>query len=321
MNSGHPATVLFRTISTSQMRHFFFEKIGSGSWYTLHAFRRTYTLHLLRSVPYYTAADENRCQLHGGNASFRTSPINPPRRHNSLEMENKTRISNDDKEALKSAEDANENRVSASASRVDSGVGTVSSRELDRRSLSSTDSISADKKLVQDALKRYTESIEARGRKFVGERRQRQQMPSGIDRPLDASVEGGMKQKKQKISDNDKPPDASIGGGSKQKKQKTLDIENPLDADVLFGRRDTQRFHPGNVHLRALCETYRNEYESGDREVKAVVKKKIIDEIGAKGGRFLKRRAGETTWYHVDEEVALEKVAFTMRDTRDRKKP
>jgi hypothetical protein len=160
----------------------------------------------------------------------------------------------------------------------------------------SDDSAMADKQLIQDVLKRYTESVEARNLAAGETKKRKHNLQGNPAQPLDSD------------------------GDSIRKKQRSLDIVEPLDADVLFGRRDAQRFHPGNVHLRALCDTYRDEYETGDREVKTVVKKRIIDEIGSKGGRFLKRRVGDTTWYSVDEEVALEKVAFTMRDTRDRKK-
>lgn len=213
-------------------------------------------------------------------------------------MEYKKRTIGNGDESVRSIEDVKERSAPTSRLKAEDATDMSSSRDKGARSSTSDDTTIADKKLVQDVLKRYTESLVARNR---------------------ARMTGDRKRKAQKLPGNAQPLDSDAD--SNRKKQKLLDIEHPLDPDVLFGRRDAQRFHPGNVLLRALCDTYRDEYENGDREVKTVVKKRIFDEIGSKGGRFLKRRAGETVWYCVDEEVALEKVAFTMRDTRDKKKP
>ncbi|GAX18783.1 hypothetical protein FisN_26Hu082 [Fistulifera solaris] len=211
-------------------------------------------------------------------------------------MEDETRKVAGDEEAKKSLED--ESGGLASNSKGQNAAEVISSNPELSVSLTkpSDDSSNADKKLIQDVLKRYTESVEARNQAAGETKKRKHNLQGNAGQPLDSD------------------------GDSNRKKQRPLDIVDPLDADVLFGRRDAQRFHPGNVHLRALCDTYRDEYETGDREVKTIVKKRIIDEIACKGGRFLKRRVGDTTWYNVDEEVALEKVAFTMRDTRDRKK-
>lgn len=218
-----------------------------------------------------------------------------------IQMDGKARSSLDNDDACAgSIEDEKES--GEATSRPSDTVNDMSSsqgKNIVSSSRPSDDSIQSDKRLIQEVLKRYTESLEAqRIGSMTGERKRRERSSmTSQGQLLDSDAD------------------------SNRKKQKPPDIENPLDMDVLFGRRDAQRFHPGNVLLRALCDTYRNEYETGDREVKNVVKKRIIDEIGSKGGRFLKRQPGETTWYSVDEEVALEKVAFTMRDTRDKTKP
>lgn len=83
--------------------------------------------------------------------------------------------------------------------------------------------------------------------------------------------------------------------------------------DVLFGRRQAQRKHPGNVRLRELCHAFQREYRNGDRGHKTSITWRIVHMIQNEGGRFLK--FDQEDWTEVDNDVAREKVAFTIRDT------
>ncbi len=85
----------------------------------------------------------------------------------------------------------------------------------------------------------------------------------------------------------------------------------PVDPDVLFGRRQAQRKHPGNMRLRELCHDFQEEYRRGDRGHKTAITWRIVHMIQQEGGRFLKF---DEDWTEVDNDMAREKVAFTIRD-------
>lgn len=87
----------------------------------------------------------------------------------------------------------------------------------------------------------------------------------------------------------------------------------PCDPDVLFGRRQAQRKHPGNVRLRELCHHFHQDYRNGDRGNKTAITWRIVHMIQQEGGRFLK--FDEDRWAEVSNDMAREKVAFTIRDT------
>lgn len=89
----------------------------------------------------------------------------------------------------------------------------------------------------------------------------------------------------------------------------------PIDPDVLFGRRQAQRKHPGNIRLRELCRDFQQEYRNGDRGNKTAITWRIVHMIQQEGGRFLKFNSRGEDWTEVDSDMAREKVAFTIRDT------
>lgn len=88
----------------------------------------------------------------------------------------------------------------------------------------------------------------------------------------------------------------------------------PVDSDVLFGRRQAQRKHPGNIRLRELCHQFQGDYRSGDRGNKTAITWRIVHMIHEEGGRFLKFDMHEESWTEVNNDTAREKVAFTIRD-------
>ncbi|GAX16422.1 hypothetical protein FisN_10Hu335 [Fistulifera solaris] len=104
---------------------------------------------------------------------------------------------------------------------------------------------------------------------------------------------------------------AAKGQLGKKGKVHPSEAITPVDPDVLFGRRQAQRKHPGNMRLRELCHEFQEEYRKGDRGHKTSITWRIVHMIQQEGGRFLKF---DEDWMEVDNDMAREKVAFTIRD-------
>ncbi|GAX18864.1 hypothetical protein FisN_26Hh166 [Fistulifera solaris] len=94
------------------------------------------------------------------------------------------------------------------------------------------------------------------------------------------------------------------------------DAIRPLKSDVLFGRRRSYRLHPGNVHLRRLCDDHLSLFESLAKGGKNELTKVILDRILREGGRFIKYDTKSKRWLNVTTEEARVKIAHRFRDAR-----
>jgi len=85
--------------------------------------------------------------------------------------------------------------------------------------------------------------------------------------------------------------------------------------DVLFGRGKTVVEHEGNLRFRKIVSMYADQYEKANRQEKTCMTEKIVQQIHAANGRFLKRDDfGD--WEEVDHETARKKVAHAFRNRR-----
>lgn len=91
----------------------------------------------------------------------------------------------------------------------------------------------------------------------------------------------------------------------------------PQPKDVLFGRRRSYRLHPGNVHLRRLCDEHLNLFESLAKGGKNELTKVLLDQIIREGGRFIKYDSKLKRWLTVTTEEARVKIAHRFRDARN----
>ena len=101
-------------------------------------------------------------------------------------------------------------------------------------------------------------------------------------------------------------------------------IHSPRDSDVLFGRGKFEWEHPGNEHMRALSNQYRQDYEKANRREKTEITAGIVKIMKASGSRFLKRQSLDgglkIVWVEVNDEVARQKVSHVMRDGKTAKR-
>ena len=89
----------------------------------------------------------------------------------------------------------------------------------------------------------------------------------------------------------------------------------PSRTDVLLGRGRPLHEHSGNVILRGLVDFYREDYAKAQVGEQNTITGKIVDEIKASSGHFLKKdRAG--WWWPVSDKEAREKVAHNFRTAR-----
>jgi hypothetical protein len=100
--------------------------------------------------------------------------------------------------------------------------------------------------------------------------------------------------------------------------------------DVILGRGSGPSQFIGNKRFRSIVEQHQQEYNSirGHQKIeqKTIISKKIVEEVHALGGRFLRYIEGETPvagalaeeaiWLEVEESVALEKCKQALRDYR-----
>jgi hypothetical protein len=109
-------------------------------------------------------------------------------------------------------------------------------------------------------------------------------------------------------------------------------IDLPSRNDVLRGQGAPVQRHPGNQRLQELCRFYLDEYNKADRQSKAIVSRRVVQEIlhpsdplggighGGEGGRFLTLRdcTKENGWWveETDTDVLIEKVSNAFRTLR-----
>lgn len=89
-------------------------------------------------------------------------------------------------------------------------------------------------------------------------------------------------------------------------------IDLPANRDVLLGRGPTINQHPGNREFRALIEAKVHEYEAATSpSEKAKITWNIVEEIKAKGRRFLKKD-DHGWWMEATDKEARQKVGKAL---------
>jgi len=105
--------------------------------------------------------------------------------------------------------------------------------------------------------------------------------------------------------------------------------------DVLCGRGAGVNRHPGNIVFRKLVAAHRREYKNAiTKKLKSTISRSIVNDIRAKGGRFLRRAklryndshaiASDTdsfVWVEVNAEKAVEKTSQALRESESEQLP
>lgn len=87
--------------------------------------------------------------------------------------------------------------------------------------------------------------------------------------------------------------------------------------DVLCGRGGATNNHPGNKRFRTIVADYMPDYLVARKKEKAIIARRIVDQIKGMGGRFLKRSDGNNTWIEVSDKKATEKTSQALREGLD----
>lgn len=85
------------------------------------------------------------------------------------------------------------------------------------------------------------------------------------------------------------------------------------DKDILLGRGKGASRHPGNIRMRRIADKYRAGYQAVGRGEKALLVKKVYDELKRGGTKFLKPSEKEDGLEEVSDQAALEKVGHSLR--------
>ena len=92
------------------------------------------------------------------------------------------------------------------------------------------------------------------------------------------------------------------------------------EIDVLCGQSPTYRLQPGNVWLRYRVFADYDRYERASKQEKARVSETIVEEVGQRGGRFLKTNTDSGVWEPLSDSDAHDKVASMFRSERKRRR-
>lgn len=94
--------------------------------------------------------------------------------------------------------------------------------------------------------------------------------------------------------------------------------DTPNQFDVLLGREKESANHVGNKSYLAMVALNRNEYKScKTRDAKSKITTRLIHEIHARGGRFLKKNTETGEYEQVHHRHAHEKVSHALRQAKD----
>jgi hypothetical protein len=93
------------------------------------------------------------------------------------------------------------------------------------------------------------------------------------------------------------------------------------EKDVLLGRGNRNNTWPGNIHFRNVAMKYREEYSKVNRCQKVVIALKVIEEITARGGRFVQvdqdaynsSSSNGMYCFEVDQARSVEKTCQVLR--------
>eukprot|EP00339_Tiarina_fusa_P009864 CAMPEP_0117054296 /NCGR_PEP_ID=MMETSP0472-20121206/37631_1 /TAXON_ID=693140 ORGANISM="Tiarina fusus, Strain LIS" /NCGR_SAMPLE_ID=MMETSP0472 /ASSEMBLY_ACC=CAM_ASM_000603 /LENGTH=443 /DNA_ID=CAMNT_0004769833 /DNA_START=135 /DNA_END=1467 /DNA_ORIENTATION=- len=92
-------------------------------------------------------------------------------------------------------------------------------------------------------------------------------------------------------------------------------VDVPGRWDVLVGKGKPFQRHVGNVRLRAMVESYIDEYISAPKGEKHLVPRKVLTVVRQDGGRFLKKEK-DGWWVEVSCADALDKVSKLFLSTK-----
>jgi len=89
--------------------------------------------------------------------------------------------------------------------------------------------------------------------------------------------------------------------------------------DVLSGRGNNALFHPGNVHLRELVKTHKQQYDAAEKGAKRAIAVSIVNNVRADGRRFLKKVDGQNDMWEDIGDAATDKVSAMFRSLNSNK--
>jgi hypothetical protein len=94
--------------------------------------------------------------------------------------------------------------------------------------------------------------------------------------------------------------------------------------DVLSGRGGATNNHPGNKLFRSIVSDHMPEYLVAKKKEKAVIARRIVNQIKAEGGRFLKRAShphhaasDSDMWVELTDRKATDKTSQALREGLD----
>lgn len=88
-------------------------------------------------------------------------------------------------------------------------------------------------------------------------------------------------------------------------------VDMPSHKDVTLGRGRPTEPPPGNIKLGFIVDEYLDEYRKANWEQRASIRWRVVQQIRAAGGRFL-RRSRYSWWVEVDGLEANERVSSTF---------
>ena len=94
-------------------------------------------------------------------------------------------------------------------------------------------------------------------------------------------------------------------------------ITKPTERDILLGRGAGINCHSGNIFYRSLIQKYKPQYLRSDPPEKKLIVKQIVQEVDAKGYRFLKKQdhqGNKNVWDEISFEAAKRKTAQALRE-------
>jgi hypothetical protein len=93
----------------------------------------------------------------------------------------------------------------------------------------------------------------------------------------------------------------------------------PADEDVICQRGGAGNKHPGNIRYLETKSHYQVEYQTAEKSQVTAIAQRLVDEVNAWGGRFLKK--DKLGWYEIHNHTARTKAGQALREfytTQDR---
>ncbi|CAJ1966399.1 unnamed protein product [Cylindrotheca closterium] len=87
----------------------------------------------------------------------------------------------------------------------------------------------------------------------------------------------------------------------------------PTQQDVVFGRGKGSHDRPGNLRMRAIIRSHKNEYAEARKSKKREIAELVYSEITQDGARFLYQNQEKNAYAIVTLNLALQKLSNTLR--------